>query len=33
MVLQRLQAPYDAQEAGPFATMDEIWRFEERDVK
>ena len=28
-----LEAPYDAQEAGSFATMDEIWRFEERDVK
>jgi hypothetical protein len=28
-----LDAPYDAEEPGPFAAMEEIWRFEEGDVK
>ena len=27
-----LAAPFDGQEKGPFATMEEIWRFEEGDL-
>jgi L-rhamnose mutarotase len=27
-----LEAPFDQQEKGPFAAMEEIWRFEEKDV-
>ena len=27
-----LESPFDAGEIGPFAAMEEIWRFEEKDV-
>jgi hypothetical protein len=29
---QLLESPYDAQEPGAFAAMEEIWRFEGDDV-
>ncbi|HTO23152.1 MAG TPA: L-rhamnose mutarotase [Spirochaetia bacterium] len=30
---QLLESPFDAEESGAFASMEEIWRFEEGDVR